>query len=546
MASIINMCSRYWNTLRYLKLIQIFARVRFFFPTSNVSQNKKNQKSHPLNSWVKSPKSKQSMFSLNTFEFLNEEHNISKNDWNSSKYSKLWLYNLHYFDDLNSIESEKRVEWHNSFIDHWIKENLPFQGIGWEPYPSSLRVVNWVKWSLNENILKDHWLLSLEIQVRFLFKNIEYHLLGNHIIANAKALMFAGLFFHGEEANIWYKKGRKLLEKELSEQVLPDGGNFELSTMYHSIFLEDMLDLVNIHRVYGHKIPRGLEEKIPLMFKWLKAMIHPDGEISFFNDASFGIAPTFDELKKYAIRLNLVKFQSDKKRLTILENSSYARVEIDDLVAIIDRSSVGPDYLPAHAHADTLSFEMSLYGQRLIVNSGTSVYGESKERHRQRGTDSHSTVMLDSENSSEIWSGFRVAKRAKILKSFESDDGDKITLSASHNGYHRLKGKPTHFRQWEFTKGSLRLEDLLTGEGIHNADVIFPLHPSVKIINTEANEVLLEVSNKKISIKFEVNGDLRIIKSTFHPEFGLSVNNHKIHYQLSQTLPIKIITRITW
>ena len=103
--------------------------------------------------------------------------------------------------------------------------------------------------------------------------------------------------------------------------------------MYHSIFLEDMLDLVNIHRVYDHKTPRGLEEKIPLMFRWLKAMIHPDGEISFFNYASFGIAPTFDELKKYAIRLNLFKIQSDKKRLTILENSAYARVEVDDLVA---------------------------------------------------------------------------------------------------------------------------------------------------------------------------------------------------------------------
>lgn len=546
MISIINKCFRYCNTIRYLKLIQIFARIKFIFPRSKIAQNKKNKKNQLLSAWVKSPKPKQSMISLNTFEFLNETHEISINDWSSSKFSKLWLYNLHYFDDLNSTGSEKRVEWHKSYINSWIKQNHPFQGIGWEPYPSSLRIVNWIKWSINENILKDDWMLSLEIQARFLFKNIEYHLLGNHIFANAKALMFAGLFFHGKEANIWYEKGRKLLEKELKEQVLLDGGNFELSTMYHSIFLEDILDLVNIHQVYNQDIPQGLKEKIPLMLEWFQAMIHPDGEISFFNDASFGIAPTFDELKKYALRLNFKKFNSNKRRLTVLNNSGYSRVEFDDLVAIIDRSLVGPDYLPAHAHADTLSFELSLYSQRLIVNSGTSVYGDSKERHRQRGTHSHSTVMLDSENSSEIWSGFRVAKRAKILKSFEMDDRNKITLSASHNGYHRLKGKPTHFRQWEFTKGLLRIDDLITGNGIHSADVIFPLHPLVNIINTKVNEVLLDINNKKISINFEGNGDLRIKKSTFHPEFGLSVNNLKIHYQLTKALPIKIITRITW
>ena len=59
--------------------------------------------------------------------------------------------------------------------------------------------------------------------------------------------MFAGLFFQGGETSVWYKTGHKIISNELSEQILSDGGNFELSTMYHSIILEDLLDLYNFH-----------------------------------------------------------------------------------------------------------------------------------------------------------------------------------------------------------------------------------------------------------------------------------------------------------
>ena len=72
--------------------------------------------------------------------------------------------------------------------------------------------------------------------------------MGNHVFANAKALVYAGLFFDGIEANDWLAKGMKILVKECNEQILPDGGHFELSPMYHAIVLEDILDLINICR----------------------------------------------------------------------------------------------------------------------------------------------------------------------------------------------------------------------------------------------------------------------------------------------------------
>ena len=135
-------------------------------------------------------------------------------------------------------------------------------------------------------------------------KNLETHLLGNHLFANAKALIYASLFLKCDLGDEWYKKGTKLIERELHEQVLRDGGNFELSTMYHLIFLEDLIDLVNIHRAYLLDLPKFLEETIIKMILWMELMCHPDGEISFFNDAAIGITPSVEEIQQYAKRLN--------------------------------------------------------------------------------------------------------------------------------------------------------------------------------------------------------------------------------------------------
>ena len=541
-------CFRYWHTIRHLKLIQIFARAKFFLPNFKVHQVRKNELRILAGLWTKPAVRSPRMLDQNTFNFLNETHEINRNDWNSSSISKLWLYNLHYFDDLNAYDSSSRSDWHYLLINRWIEENLPFKGNGWESYPLSLRIVNWIKWSLNGNLLKEDWVNSLEIQVRMLSANMEKHLLGNHLFANAKALIFAGLFFKGQEADQWYQKGKKILENELEEQVLSDGGNFELSTMYHSIFLEDLLDLVNLHQAFNHELLNGLEQKIPMMFNWLKTMCHPDGEISFFNDSAFDVAPSVKEIENYGVKLKLLELSSfDNKRYLInLSESGFSRVAFKDVVALIDRSSVKPDYLPAHAHADTLSFELSLFGRRVIVNSGTSVYGNSEERQLQRGTISHSTVMVDSENSSEIWGAFRVARRAKVFNSKDANHGDIITLSASHNGYHRLNGKPTHSREWEFSNDFLVVYDLISGKGSHEIDVVFPLHPEVKVFNINEDMAVLDIFGKKININFDGNGLLELEKSSYHPEFGATIQNYQLHYRLTENLPISVNTRISW
>ena len=69
---------------------------------------------------------------------------------------------------------------------------------------------------------------------------------------------------------------------------------------------------------------------------------------------------------------------------------------------------MGPDYIPGHAHADTLSFELSIGAQRVFVNSGTSEYGLSPKRLNQRKTAAHNTVEVDGKDSSQVWSGLEL------------------------------------------------------------------------------------------------------------------------------------------
>jgi uncharacterized heparinase superfamily protein len=426
----------------------------------------------------------------------------------------LWRYNLHYFDDLVAEGAANRVTWHQRLIEQWIAGNPAGEGTAWEPYPVSLRLVNWIKWELSDFArarLPPAAVHSLAVQARWLRKRLEIHLLGNHLWANAKALTFVGAFFGGAEGDAWREKGLSIIQRELEEQILSDGGHFERTPMYHAILLEDLLDLVQLSQRYPGLLPEAdvsrWRETIAPMFRWLDVMTHPDGGISFFNDAALGVAPNLASLRDYAATLGVPDEESPIGDLEILSESGYVRLQTDRAVLIADAGPIGPDYMPGHAHADTLSFELSLDGQRVVVNSGTSTYEADAERLRQRGTAAHNTVVVDGKNSSEVWSSFRVARRARPLEAACGRDGDTLVLRGTHDGYRRLPGRVLHSREWRLKPTGLQVIDRLQGAP-RSAEVRFHLAPGV-----QPSDVGMDISLMKVA------------PSTWHPRFGESVDN---------------------
>ncbi|MCF7810497.1 heparinase II/III family protein [bacterium] len=468
----------------------------------------------------------------------------NQNVWNSVDLDALTLYNLHYFDDLCAVRAESRSKWHKDLIARWINENQPGQGVGWEPYPMSIRIVNWIKWLLAGNVGCDKMIESLAIQTRFLSNSLEYHLLGNHLLANAKALVFAGLYFQGNEADKWLKKGIDILEKELPEQILDDGGFFELSPMYHAIILEDFLDLINIFNIFGFddiSVKQKLRGVIPGMMNWLEVMIHPDQQISFFNDSAFGIAAELIQLRDYLHYSDIDPLRKPPEDVALYRNSGYICLNRDDLKLLIDVAYIGADYIPGHAHADTLSFELSLHGRRLIVNSGTSLYGDSDERYRQRSTKAHNTVEINGENSSEVWGGFRVARRAVPFDLDVKQTDDHLYVRCSHDGYKRLKGKPIHTREWQVKSHRLLITDMITGRFEKAVGRLY-IHPeaAVKMTNSGSGRFLLEGRTYNWCL---TGCQVELKESTWHPEFGLSVQNYCIEYTLAGN---KSVFELTW
>ena len=526
----------YYHTIKYLKYEQIYWRLFYKFNIFTKIKSIEFAKRTSIGFWISPIKKKQSFFSKDTFLFLNQEGKLNEVKWSGIGKDKLWCYNLHYFDDLNSQSAYNRTEIHTDLIHDWIEKNEVGCDIAWDPYPTSLRSVNFIKWIIEFNILTPQIKKSLTQHGLWLEKKIEWHILGNHLFANAKALIFLGYFLDGPEANRWFKIGCKILETQIEEQVLEDGGHFERSPMYHSIILEDILDIINLDNLYEEKISKNLINFIQKMLSWLEDLSHPDGQIAFFNDSSFDISSTYEQLFLYAERLNIVqkKYPIEKVGISLkrYSNTGYIRLNSDKFSAIMDVGHVGPDYQPGHAHADTLSFELSVLKERIFVNSGTSTYVNNKLRRLERSTRSHNTVEINGLNSTEIWSGFRVAKRANPYNLHTHHMGGKINISCSHDGYHRFMNKTTHSRSLVFSEKKISIIDNIYGKFNH-AVINYHLHPSVDVVQLLDNKFIIYCSHSDVELTFIIeNANGRLEDNFYSPEFGKRIQSKKISIDL--------------
>jgi uncharacterized heparinase superfamily protein len=528
---------RLFRTIRYLRPVQFYGRLKLHFYQPSPRLRPAPVMRRAVGIW-KACARPASMMARQRFRFLNVERELTcAADWDNKDWDKLWLYNLHYFNDLNACDATARGPWHREMIVRWMRDNPAGRGIGWEPYCLSVRIVNWCAWSLVGNPFGEQALDSLANQTRYLSRRIEWHLLGNHLLANAKALIFAGAFFFGTEADGWRKTGLHTLRTELHEQILGDGGHIERSPMYHAIVLEDVLDLIQLAAVFPELIGAAdiaqWHDVALRMLRWLAVMTHPDGEISFFNDAAFAIAPTYAQLRDYAQSIGIMVPAEPGEPLTVLADSGYVRMSSGPAVVIADIGKIGPDYQPGHAHADTLSFELSLSGKRVLVNAGISRYDFSIERLWQRSTAAHNTVEIDNQNSSEIWSSFRVARRARPLDVRHGVDDDNIWLSAAHDGYARLHGRPIHRRTWRLARDALSVVDEIEGH-FDRAFSRFRFHPDWEgNTGIESGQGELKDSQRRVAWSTQGVRHAQCKRSTWHREFGKSIDCTVLKFEIA-------------
>lgn len=430
----------YWRTLYHLQPIQITNRIqRRLFPARpdlRPAPPVRELKASPPNFISRAA----SIEAGDTFTFLNETRKLSlPADWDNNSLARLWRYNLHYFDGLQAASTTSKLK--SRLIERWIADNPPGIGTGWEPYPCSLRIVNWIKWALSGPPFPPGARDSLAIQTRFLKDSLEYHILGNHLFANAKALIFAGSFFGGSEADEWRTFGNQILSEQIPEQFLEDGAHFELSTSYHILLTEDMLDLLALSRSFDLPADAHLTGAIASALSWLKGMVRPDGRIPLFNDSAYSMTVEPADLFSYAARLGYPLDDSNTHGLTDFQSSGYFRFDADSYCVIGDAGPAGPRYQLGHAHCDMLAFELICNGRPVIIDMGTSTYEAGPRRTMERSTASHNTVQIGGQEQSEIWGAFRVARRARIAERHLEEGAICATARWANGSKHRR-----HFR----------------------------------------------------------------------------------------------------
>ena len=387
----------------------------------------------------------------NDFTFLNIKDSF--HSWNQTNHGMLWAYNLNYMDwlwqeGMGEVEGEK---WIDKFV-----EDLPQNHVGQDPYPIALRSINWIKFfHKSPNSATRPRLDSLYSQILLLEKKLEYKLLGNHLLEDAYSLYIASIYFNDQKL---YAKASKLLKNQLNEQVLADGAHYEQSPMYHCILLDRLLDCVNfaLHTDFTETADIGfLKGTAERMLGHLESIIWENGSIPLLNDSAFGIAPSAEQLFDYAKRLGLH---------IPMKESGYRKLKNERLEAIVDVGNITASYQPGHTHADTFSYELRIDGKPFIVDTGISTYNKSGRRQYERSTLAHNTVSVDGKNSSEVWGGFRVGKRASVtLKNDESS-----VIEAVHNGFEK-----DNRRRFEMKGGAFVVEDWYDGEAesyIHLAE----------------------------------------------------------------------------
>ena len=534
----------YFHTLKYLKFHQFYFRLYRKLITPRVTDFYLSEAQCSSKNWLHMPLYSEKISPQLYSNFLNIPKYLEfPNDWNNEKYSKLWTYNLHYFEDLLCDSTFNKHHFHIALLDKWIVDNSVGQGNGWEPYPLSLRITNILKAWLAGLPLQERHFKSLYEQASYLSNDLEKHLLGNHYFVNLKALLFAGVIFNNTR---WLKLAVKGLISEIPEQTLEDGANFELTPMYHSLILVDMLDMYNLCRAYPKQVPKELthlvEVFIPKMLNFMLLVSHNDQGVSFFNDSVEGVSPNQARINAYAQALGFTLPELDTHQVNAIDSrpSGYMVATHSGNKLIFDAGNVGPDYIPGHAHADTLSFEFSIGRERVFVNTGTSQYGLGEGRLKERKTLSHNTVEVDGLDSSQVWSGFRVAKRARITSSSAQVLDNKVELKASHNGYRKIYAGPNHHRTLLLGESSLQIKDELDGV-FSQAIARFYLHPDL-VVTLESGIL------KVIGMHFELFADLTwhqavLSKSNWHPSFGISLHNYCLEISFSDTCSL---IEFTW
>lgn len=467
--------------------------------------------------------------------------------WDPRSEALLWRFNLHYHQYLHLLRPGER----DRLRRDWVDQNPIGSPVAWHPYVLSRRIASWCRIPpQGDRRLTE----SLWRQADCLYRTVEWHRPGNHLLENARALLLAACSFgEGEGPERWARRGGGILREQLDRQVLADGVHAERSPMYHALVLEGLVDvnraLEGADAAWAAELDdlrARVENVVGRMAAFLFDATHPDGCLALLNDSTVEIAPTTRRLLAYA-GVDGRAGRGDEAWSTSYPDAGYHVYRGPDVYLLVDGGSIGPDHVPAHAHADIFSYELDVGGRRLVVDAGVPHYRKGEMRDYARSTVAHNTVTVDGASQAECWDSFRVARRypPRAVRFRASDRG--CSFRGQFDGYGELLGDGIRHRrtlELDAAARELTVDDRVDGSGTHRVVSRIHLHPDAEV-EPRAGGADVSVGGRRVEVRAR-EGSLRLASGRYCPRFGSGQRNDVVHFEHEGPLPTRLAYTLRW
>jgi uncharacterized heparinase superfamily protein len=390
-----------------------------------------------------------------------------------------WLAEWHGFSwiaDLAAVGPEAR-EAGRALIQSWLRENARWDPIAWRSDVIATRIFAWgvhldeIAGRDTDRTLRRAMLAALSAQLRHLSRTAAWELTGAARLRAIKGLIGGLVVLGGAPKRL--QRALRLLERELTAQLNPDGGHRSRCPSVQLQVLRDLIDLRATLRTARIDIPTRLHDTILRMAPMLRFFRHGDRRLALFNGA----------VEEDAVHVDLVLSRSEGKKQASPQapQTGFQRLQAGQSLVLVDTGPPPPAGFDDRAHAGALSFELSRGRDRIIVNCGGYRGAKPAWRRVARASAAHSVLVAEDTNAFEIDSDAAAADGAGGVRCERAEEGGHQWISAAHDGY-RARFGLTYARQLYLAPDGddLRGEDRLTGRAGIAFAVRFHLHPAVE------------------------------------------------------------------
>jgi|TARA_R110002072_G_scaffold19100_2_gene71078 uncharacterized heparinase superfamily protein len=421
--------------------------------------------------------------------------------WSPPGASAAWVNELHSFSwlrDLRAFGGDTARRTARDLVGNWLDRQNRWDPKNWSISTLSRRLSHWLGQydfyaASADYSFRQRLLAAAGQQAAHLSRCLPGGLAGTELIYAAKGLIIAGACLPGGES--WLKQGLEIIRRELPRQILPDGGHVERSPARHLAVLRDLIDIKSILHAAEIALPGEIQTAIESMAPMLRLFQHADGGLALFNGSSAEIG--------FKVDMVLQRADGRGRPRLAAPQTGFQRLQAGRTLIICDSGRPPAPGFDSRAHAGTLSFEMSIGRERLIVNCGAPGPEEADSEWQDllRTTAGHSTLCLDDHNSSplarvRLWNQRGLRSRPESVQCRREENAGATLLELCHDGYRETRHALHHRRLFLSGKGDdLRGEDrLVVRQGKGSFVIRFHLHPEVSAgLSQDGNAVLLRL-----------------------------------------------------